>query len=89
MKKKTNKQNEKENTYVFQYANGMTSARGVSVEDACSHIKVNPDKIITGFLVRVRRMIDVSWSYWDAEMFWKFLKNGEECRKQKEKEKVK
>ena len=70
--------------YKFKWANGSAVSIGNSIEEACSNIKTNPSKIITGFLVSVKQLRNPNkpqgksgltlTKWWDAEMFWKHLK---------------
>ncbi len=69
--------------YEFNWAGGSEIVNGKSVQDACHNIKASPNRIITGWLVRVRKVFprmerhtkkERAWMYWDAKMFWKHLK---------------
>lgn len=77
--------------YKFEWANGSEIVEGTSVENACSHITTKVDTIATGMLVSVKQLRDINnpqgktgqtlTKWWDAEMFWKYLKNTQKSTK--------
>ena len=69
--------------FKFEWANGKEVVEGKNIKDACGNIKTDPLTIITGMLVSVKELRDIDKQgkkgltltrWWDAEMFWKYLK---------------
>lgn len=73
--------------FLIEWANGCEYVQARTLKEACGKLKTRPSKIMTGFLVRVKqcdipntpksRKENKGWRYWDAEMFWKYLKGSE------------
>ena len=66
--------------FIIYWANGQERVFGKDLVEAVHTIRTPPDKILTGYLVRLKEIkrkpvYKVStFMYWDAEQFWKELK---------------